>query len=84
MICAKSLENAHTFEFSPICLILIQIASPFIGLGTMIAAWIMAIFWIFALVMGNPDGTERRDDGRASVLALRDWWEKCLLYAVRK
>jgi len=84
MICADSLANAHTFEFSPVCLILIHVASPFISFGNVIAAWIVAIFWIFALIMGNPDGTERRDDGRASVLALRDWWERCLLFAVRK
>jgi hypothetical protein len=24
--------------------------------------------------LGNPDGTERRDDGRAAVLGVRNWW----------
>ncbi|KAJ9634028.1 uncharacterized protein PV06_08518 [Exophiala oligosperma] len=84
MIYAKSLEHAHTFEFSPACLVLIHVISPLISLGNAVAAWIVAVFWLFAIIMGNPDGTEKRDDGRATVLMLRDWWEKCLLYAVRK
>ncbi|KAL6247969.1 hypothetical protein RBB50_005317 [Rhinocladiella similis] len=84
MIYAKSLDHAHTFEFSPACLVLIHLISPLISLGNAVAAWIVAVFWLFAIIMGNPDGTEKRDDGRATVLMLRDWWEKCLLYAVRK
>jgi hypothetical protein len=84
MIHAKSLSRAHTFEFSPFCLILINVVSPLISFGNAIVAWVMAVFWVFAIVMGNPDGTEKRDDGRASVLGLRDWWERCLLFAVRK
>ncbi|KIW93682.1 uncharacterized protein Z519_06287 [Cladophialophora bantiana CBS 173.52] len=84
MIFAKSLDNAHTFEFSPVCLVLVHVTSPLISIGNAIAAWIMAVFWVFAIIMGNPDGTERRDDGRASVLLLRDWWEKYLLFAIRK
>jgi len=84
MIFAKSLDHAHTFEFSPACLVLINLVSPIISLGNAIAAWVVAVFWLFAIIMGNPDGTEKRDDGRATVLMLRDWWEKCLLSAVRK
>ncbi|KIX94544.1 uncharacterized protein Z520_09590 [Fonsecaea multimorphosa CBS 102226] len=84
MIFAQSLDNAHTFEFSPVCLVLVHIVSPLISVGNAIAAWIVAVFWVFAIIMGNPDGTERRDDGRASVLLLRDWWERCLLFAIRK
>lgn len=84
MIYAKSLVNVHKFEFSPIILLLVNIVSPIISLGNAIAAWIVAVFWLFAIMMGNPDGTERGDDGRATVLMLRDWWERCLLSAVRK
>ena len=84
MIYAKSLSSAHTFEFSPSCLVFIHIISPIISIGNAIAAWVSAVFWVFAIIMGNPDGTEKRDDGRATVLGLRDWWEKCLLYAIRK
>jgi len=84
LIYAKSLSDAHMFEFSPVCLVLIHLVSPIISLGNAIAAWVVAIFWLFALIMGNPDGTERKDDGRATVLMLRDWWERCLLYAIRK
>jgi hypothetical protein len=84
MICARSLDQVHTFEFSPVCLLLVHIVSPILSLGNAVAAWIVAVFWLFAIIMGNPDGTERRDDGRATVLMLRDWWERCLLYATRK
>jgi hypothetical protein len=84
MIFAKSLDNAHTFDFSPFCLVLIHLISPLISIGNAIAAWIVAVFWVFAIIMGNPDGTEKRDDGRATVLLLRDWWERCLLFAIRK
>ncbi|OCT47978.1 hypothetical protein CLCR_11291 [Cladophialophora carrionii] len=84
LIYAKSLDNAHTFEFSPFCLVLVHAVSPIISIGNAVAAWIVAVFWVFAIVMGNPDGTEKRDDGRATVLLLRDWWEKYLLFAIRK
>lgn len=84
MIFAKSLDHAHTFEFSPFCLIFIHAVSPILSIGNAIAAWIVAVFWVFAIIMGNPDGTEKRDDGRATVLMLRDWWERCLLFAIRK
>ncbi|RVX68032.1 hypothetical protein B0A52_08443 [Exophiala mesophila] len=84
MIYAQSLDFSHTFEFSPSCLVFIQVISPILSMGNAIAAWVVAVFWIFAIIMGNPDGTEKRDDGRATVLMLRDWWEKCLLYAIRK
>ncbi|EHY53415.1 hypothetical protein HRR83_003623 [Exophiala dermatitidis] len=84
MICARSLDDVHTFEFSPFCLVFIHVVSPLLSIPIAVAAWVVAVFWIFAIIMGNPDGTERRDDGRATVLLLRDWWEKCLLYAIRK
>lgn len=84
MIYANSLDDAHTFEFSPFCLVLIHLVSPLLSFPNAVAAWVVAVFWVFAIIMGNPDGTEKRDDGRAAVLLLRDWWEKCLLYAIRK
>ncbi|EXJ83195.1 hypothetical protein A1O1_06814 [Capronia coronata CBS 617.96] len=84
MMFAKSLDDAHTFEFSPFCLFLIHLVSPILSIPNAVAAWVVAVFWVFAIIMGNPDGTEKRDDGRAAVLILRDWWEKVLLYAIRK
>lgn len=84
MIFAKSLDRVHTFEFSPVRLVLIQFCCPIVSIGNAIAAWVMAVFWVFAIIMGNPDGTEKKDDGRTAVLVLRDCWEKYLLFAIRR
>lgn len=44
----------------------------------MLAVWTAAFFWIFAITLGNPDGTEKGDDGRAAVLGVNGWWQKWL------
>ena len=62
----------------------IQIISPVLSVGVALASWVAASFWLFATMIGNPDGTERRDDGRATVLAVRDWWERFLLKAAEQ
>lgn len=63
-------------------LLLNLVASPFLSMGVALAAWIVAIYWIFAAIVGDPDGTEGGDDGRATVLGLRGWWESWLLKAI--
>ena len=63
-------------------LIAIHVASPLVSIGVAVAAWVSAAFWVFAVIMGNPDGTERRDDGRDAVLAVRNWWEGFFLMAL--
>lgn len=83
ILCSESSEDSHDFDYKPITLTVIYLAAPILSLGVSIAAWISATFWIFAIIMGNPDGTERRDDGRATVLGVRNWWERYLLSAVR-
>ncbi len=83
ILCAESKEDRHDLQFNPVALIMVYLAAPIFSLGVAIAAWVSASFWVFAIIMGNPDGTERRDDGRATVLAVRNWWERYLLSAVR-
>lgn len=83
ILCAESKKGRHNLQFNPISLIMVYLAAPVFSLGVAIAAWVSASFWVFAIIMGNPDGTERRDDGRATVLAVRNWWERYLLSAVR-
>jgi hypothetical protein len=80
---AETAESRHDLIFKPLSLIMVYLAAPVFSLGVAIAAWVSASFWVFAIIMGNPDGTERRDDGRATVLAVRNWWERYLLWAVR-
>jgi hypothetical protein len=84
MMYAPSVKNAHTFDFKPATLILVHAASPLLSFGVAFFSWIAAVFWLFAIIMGNPDGTEKRDDGRATVLMIRNWWEKYLLSAIRR
>jgi len=83
MMCADSAFGLKNSSIRPGMLILVQAVSPLISVGIAIAGWIAALFWVFALVMGNPDGTERGDDGKAAVIAVRNWWEGRLLSAVR-
>ncbi|OJJ76378.1 hypothetical protein ASPBRDRAFT_81032, partial [Aspergillus brasiliensis CBS 101740] len=56
-------------------LLVVLILSPFLSIAITLLAWIAAFFWIFAMVLGNPDGTERKDDGRAAVLGVCRWWQ---------
>lgn len=79
---APSVEDAYTFSFKPLMLVLIQLASPFLSIGVMLSAWVAAAFWLFAIIMGNPDGTEKGDDGRNTVLLVRNWWEQYFLSAI--
>lgn len=81
---AESMDELHTLDFSPIMLVLVHAVSPLLSIGVAISAWVAACFWLFALMMGNPDGTERSDDGRATVLRLRNWWETFLLSSAKR
>ncbi|OJD18340.1 hypothetical protein AJ78_01653 [Emergomyces pasteurianus Ep9510] len=55
-------------------LFLIHLSSPLLIPLLLFASWIAASFWVFTMILGNPDGTERRDDGRVAVLGVRNWW----------
>ncbi|KAL4807414.1 hypothetical protein BDV18DRAFT_137624 [Aspergillus unguis] len=55
-------------------LMMVLILSSLMSFGLLLLAWVAAFFWIFAMILGNPDGTERKDDGRAAVLGVCRWW----------
>ncbi|KAJ5753463.1 uncharacterized protein N7511_007616 [Penicillium nucicola] len=61
--------------------IAVLLLSPFFGIVILLFAWTAAFFWVFAMVLGNPDGTERKDDGRAAVLGVCKWWRTWLCKA---
>ncbi|PGG98375.1 hypothetical protein AJ79_08883 [Helicocarpus griseus UAMH5409] len=77
-----------TPTFSPLysspMLLLVHLLSPLFITPILFAAWIAAFFWVFAMILGNPDGTERRDDGRVAVLGVRNWWWIWLCRARRR
>ncbi|KAI9367179.1 hypothetical protein BJX61DRAFT_538274 [Aspergillus egyptiacus] len=56
-------------------LIMVLLLSSLMSFGLLLLAWTAAFFWIFAMILGNPDGTERKDDGRAAVLGVSRWWQ---------
>ncbi|DAA75537.1 TPA_exp: Uncharacterized protein A8136_1611 [Trichophyton benhamiae CBS 112371] len=71
-------------NYSAPMLVVVHLLSPLLLPPTLLAAWICACFWIFVMIMGNPDGKEKTDDGRAAVLAVRNWWCLWLASARRK
>lgn len=75
---ATSTDTTFADEFSPVWLVTVHLLAPFLCLGLMVSVWTAAFFWIFAITLGNPDGTEKGDDGRAAVLGVNGWWQKWL------
>ncbi|KAG9812572.1 hypothetical protein KCU98_g20795, partial [Aureobasidium melanogenum] len=63
-------------------LLLVHVLSPFVAMAVSISAWAVAIYWVFAAMIGDPDGTEGGNDGRATVLGLRTYWEMWLCKAM--
>ena len=63
-------------------LVVIHILSPFYAIFIALSAWVAAAFWLYAGMLGNPDG-RGKDDGRATVLGVRAWWERWLKRGLR-
>ncbi|KAE8349509.1 hypothetical protein BDV28DRAFT_141077 [Aspergillus coremiiformis] len=61
-------------HFSILGLIAVLLLSSLLSIAFLLLVWTAAFFWVFAMVLGNPDGTERKDDGRAAVLGVCRWW----------
>ncbi|CAG8023842.1 unnamed protein product [Penicillium nalgiovense] len=61
--------------------ILVLVLSPLLSIVILLFAWTAAFFWVFSMVLGNPDGTERKDDGRTAVLGVCKWWRSWLCKA---
>lgn len=51
-------------------------------MGVAVAAWTVAMYWVFAAIVGDPDGSEGGNDGVETVLGLRGWWERWLVRAM--
>lgn len=66
------------FTYHTGMLVMVQLLSPFASMGMMVVAWIVAVFWLLTMVVGDPAGTDKRDDGRETVLTIRNWWEDWL------
>ena len=77
-------EKFHPENGKPVRLALIGIFSPIYAAGIAVFAWVTAGFWVTAAVLGDPDGTDNRDDGRAAVLGVRFFWKKWLTWGLRR
>ena len=69
--------DSHEY-YSVTGLILVLMLSVLGCLAILLSVWTAAFFWVFATILGNPDGTERSDDGRAAVLGVCKWWQAWL------
>ncbi|KAF1948426.1 hypothetical protein CC80DRAFT_498242 [Byssothecium circinans] len=74
---------ATSTEYSAPMLVVIHLISPFVAVGVAIAAWTAACFWFFSAILGDPAGQDSHNDGKDSILGVRNWWERWLSRALR-
>ncbi|KAH7398715.1 hypothetical protein DE146DRAFT_498976 [Phaeosphaeria sp. MPI-PUGE-AT-0046c] len=70
-------------EYSAPMLVVIHLLSPIIAFGVAIASWTAAGFWFFSSILGDPGGHDGRNDGKESILGVRNWWERWLSRGLR-
>ena len=70
-------------SYNACMLVAVHLLSPFISVGIMFLAWVLAVYWLSSAVVGDPAGMDKRDDGRETVLGLRNWWETYLMRSVK-
>jgi hypothetical protein len=70
-------------NYSAPMLVVIHLFSPFVAVGVAIAAWTAACFWFFSAILGDPAGQDGHNDGKESILGVRNWWDRWLSRALR-
>lgn len=65
-------------------LFVVHMVSPFLAVAMVFASWVLAIYWLCSGVVGDPAGQDKRDDGKETVLGLRNWWERWLMKGVKE
>lgn len=68
--------------FHPGMLVFVHLVSPVLSIGVIVAAWVVAGYWLMAGIVGDPAGMDKRDDGKETVLGLRRWWENLMLKGI--
>jgi hypothetical protein len=69
--------------FSPPMLIVIHLFSPIVAFGVALASWTAAGFWFFSSILGDPGGHDGHNDGKESILGVRNYWERWLSRGLR-
>ncbi|KAI4125948.1 MAG: hypothetical protein LQ338_004004 [Usnochroma carphineum] len=92
LVCSP--PESDTYRFKPeeshvenkgntLLLIAISILSPLYAAGIAVMAWVAAGFWATSIILGNPDGKDGKDDGKAVVLGVRGLWVRWLRRGLR-
>lgn len=76
LICSPKVSDP-TMSNTPM-LIPLNLLGPIYAVGIAVSAWVAAAFWFYATILGDPEGVDGRDDGRAAVLGVSGWWERWL------
>lgn len=77
LICSQSSVPDHTMSNTSM-LIPLNLLAPIYAVGISLSAWVAAVFWFYAAILGDPEGGDGRDDGRAAVLGVSGWWKRWL------
>ncbi|USP81058.1 hypothetical protein yc1106_08332 [Curvularia clavata] len=70
--------------YSAPMLVVVNLFSPLVAFGVAIAAWTATAFWFFSCILGDPGGHDGHNDGRESIVGVRNWWERWLSRALRE
>ncbi|KAF1941968.1 hypothetical protein EJ02DRAFT_466125 [Clathrospora elynae] len=76
-------SHDSTTGYSAPMLVVVHLFSPVVAFGVAIAAWTAAGFWFFSSILGDPGGHDGHNDGKESILGVRNWWERWLSRGLR-
>jgi len=73
-------------SYSVPMLLVIHLFSPVVAFGVAVASWTAAGFWFFSSILGDPGGHDggRHNDGKDSILGVRNYWERWLSRGLRQ
>ncbi|RAR08401.1 hypothetical protein DDE82_002382 [Stemphylium lycopersici] len=77
-------SHDSTTGYSAPMLVVIHLFSPIVSFGVAIAAWTAAGFWFFSSILGDPGGHDGHNDGKESIVGVRNWWERWLSRGLRE
>jgi hypothetical protein len=70
-------------SYSVPMMIVVHLLSPIVAIGVAIGAWTAAFFWFFSAILGDPAGQDGHNDGKESLLGVRNWWDRWLSRGLR-
>jgi membrane protein YqaA with SNARE-associated domain len=80
---ASDEEDEEWSQPSGFMILVVHLLSPVLSPLVALASWTVAFFWFFSAVLGDPAGKDGHNDGKAAVIAVRNWWENWLARGLR-